>query len=226
MPFSDAFKDKYVAPEISRFTHADILDLSEVSREQKYWLLNFILNTAVRADVDDVSKYVLVNFLRRTEAAFRDYAEARRRTLLYLNRSDPDLVAEYIRAIDHWEQFLSHAERAWTVLVRGRRILFADKRDGSVLQRLNYLYNQTKHLEGPFRTDPPDLSPGVIMPMWLRNDGLHSSGGQLTFEEVAKILRSLAKWADAAQDPLTMAEAIRASLTPDDELYDRIDLIV
>jgi hypothetical protein len=34
---------------------------------------------------------------------------------------------------------------------------------------------------------------------------------ELTFAEIADIMTDLAKWADTAQDPLTMPETIRAS---------------
>ena len=170
MMMSDNFKHRYVAPEVSTFTTAEIPELSDVSREQTHWLLNFILNSAIRVRVDDSTRSTLFNFLRRTEAAFREYAEARSRTLAHLSDPRPNAVSDYIRAIDHWEQFLLQADRAWTVSVRGQPVLFA-KNDGSVLQRLNYLYNLTKHLDSAIRSNPPVMPSEGTMPMWLRNDG-------------------------------------------------------
>ena len=155
--------------------------------------------------MDDDMRRTLFNFLRRTEAAFREYEVARQMTLNHLANPNHN---EYIKAIGHWEQFLSQADRAWVVFVRGKKVLFAPN-DGSVFQRLNLLYNRTKHLETAINSG--QLPPDGTIPVWLTNDGLQAVDGKLTFAEIAEILTDLAKWADAAQDPLTMRETIRAS---------------
>ncbi len=202
------FTDKYVAPGFSSFTAATIPDTSAVSREQGHWLGNFILNSWARVTMDDDMRRTLFNFLRRTEAAFREYEEARRLTLTHLADRRPNAVFEYINAIGHWEQFLSQADRAWAVLVKGERILFV-KDDGSVVQRLNLLCNRTKHIESAIKSG--QLPPDGTLPVWLTNDGLRTVDAELTFAEIAEILTDLAKWADAVQDPLTMRETIRVS---------------
>jgi len=43
---------------------------------------------------------------------------------------------------------------------------------------------------------------------------------ELTFAEIAEILTDLARWADAAQDPLTMRETIKASYSLSEEKSD------
>lgn len=206
MPTND-FMDRFVAPGYCSFNAATILDMSAVSREQGHWLTNYILNgSGLRGvSLDDGTRRTLFNFLRRTEAAFREYEAARELTLAHLAKPRHK---EYVKAIDRWEQFLSQADRAWFVLVRGEKILFV-KDDGSIFQRLNLLYNRTKHLETAINSE--QLPPDGTIPVWLTNDGLQAVGGKLTFAEIAEILVDLAKWADAAQDPLTMRETIRVS---------------
>jgi hypothetical protein len=208
MPFTNEFKDKYVAPGFSAFTAATIPDMSDVSSERGHWLRNFILNSSFRASMDDGTRRTLYSFLRRTESAFQEYEAARTLTLAHLAEVNPDSVSKYLEAIAHWEQFLSHADRAWTVLVRDKPVRF-EKNDGSTFQRLNFLYNVTKHLESAIKADqfPPDGT----LPVWLTNDGLQAVGQKLDFIEIEEMLRDLGKWADAAQDPLTMRETIRAS---------------
>ena len=206
MPTND-FMDRFVAPGYCSFNAATIPDMSAVSREQGHWLTNYILNgSGLRGvSLDDGTRRTLFNFLRRTEAAFREYEAARELTLAHLAKPR---YKEYVKAIDRWEQFLSQADRAWFVLVRGEKILFV-KDDGSIFQRLNLLYNRTKHLETAINSE--QLPPDGTIPVWLTNDGLQAVGGKLTFAEIAEILVDLAKWADAAQDPLTMRETIRVS---------------
>ena len=150
------------------------------------------------------------NFLRRTEMAFREYEAARQMTMA-LDNPSPDAVAEYFIAIGHWEVFLSQAYQAWCLL--GRELpasgyKFFTKNDGSLVQRLNLLYNRAKHAEKAITAQ--QLPPGGTLPVWLQNDGLHCADGALTFEDMAEILRELALWADAAQDPRTMREKFEA----------------
>jgi hypothetical protein len=53
MPFSAYALDKFVAPDISKFTKASIPDMSDTSKEQEYWVRNFILNTLLRVTIDE-----------------------------------------------------------------------------------------------------------------------------------------------------------------------------
>jgi hypothetical protein len=50
--------------------------MSAVTPEQGHWLGNFILNSGLRAKMDNDKRQTLFNFLRRTQAAFREYEEA------------------------------------------------------------------------------------------------------------------------------------------------------
>jgi len=75
--------------------------------------------------------------------------------------------------------------------------------DGSPLQRLHALHTRAKHAEAAIeRGDFVEDSPLCV---WLTNNGLRSTASQLAFDEIADILDDLAKWADAVQDPATMA---------------------
>ena len=94
-------------------------------------------------------------------------------------------------AIGHWKQFLSQADRAWAVLVRGEKILFV-KDDGSAFQRLNLLYNRSKHLESAIKRE--QLPADGTLPVWLTNAGLQAVDGGLTFVEIAETLTDLGKW--------------------------------
>jgi len=198
------FKDKFIAPEISSFTEASIPDLSAL---QGPWLVSFILSSALVVQLDDATRRTLYNFLRRAEGAFREYSSARQMTMAYLANPDPNAVSEYITAIGHWETFLSQTYQAWCVLVRGQKIFFSPG-DGSTMQRLNLLYNRTKHAESAIIAEQLPLD--GTLPVWLKNDGLHSIESSLTFEEIAEMLEDLAAWADAAQNPATMREKIAA----------------
>jgi hypothetical protein len=201
---TNKFKDKFVAPEISSFTEALIPELSEL---QKRWLVSFILNSSLVVQLDNARRRTIYNFLCRAEGAFREYGSARQMTMAYLANTNPDAVSEYIIAIGHWEAFLSQAYQAWCLLASGQAKLFTPG-DGSTMQRLNLLYNRTKHAESAITAE--QLPPEGTLPVWLKNDGLHSVESRLTFEEIAEMLEELAVWADATQNPATMREKIAA----------------
>lgn len=195
--------DKFIAPDMSKFTEASIPDMSDTSREQDYWLRNFMLNTLVRVTIDEPTRQTLFNFLRRAELAFREYGLAREQTLAYLQNTEA--ITPYFAAISHWEVYLSHAYQAYCLLARGQKILFK-KGDGSILERLNLLYNRSKHVDKAIEAG--QLPSKSTMAIWLTNDGIQSINGGLTFTEMADILTELAMWSDAAQDPLTMREKV------------------
>lgn len=211
LQMTDQARDRLVAPGMSTFTEATIPNMSGVCQR---WLASFILNSALIFRADDATRRTNFNFLRKAEAAFREYEAARKATADYLADRRPNAISPYILAVDHWEQFLSLADQAWTVLVRGKRVLFS-KEDGSVAQRLNKLHNLTKHIDsaikGPMPTLVPQFPVDGTLPVWLANDGLHSVEGVLTFAEIADMLEDLARWCDAAQNPLTTREKIEAA---------------
>jgi hypothetical protein len=105
VPFSAWVLDNYVAPDMSKFTAASIHDMPQVDKEQAYWLANFFLNN-VAGPVQYVSPNYqqFFNFLRRSHAAFAEYAIAPEASLGYLTDPRPDRdVLRYIEAVNHWE---------------------------------------------------------------------------------------------------------------------------
>ena len=216
MPFSAWLLDNYVAPDMSKFTVASIPDMSEVDKEQAYWLANFFLNN-IAGPVQYVSPNYqqLFNFLRRSHAAFTEYAIARETSLGYLTDHRPDRhVLRYVEAVNHWEAFLAYAWQAFSFVGRGEKVWF-EPQDGSVLQRLNALYNRSKHAEKAIeRGDYVGQSPLCV---WLTNAGLTSTDATLTFPEIAEILVQMARMASSIQDPASVQSKIKEYLAEMDQ---------
>jgi len=108
----------------------------------------------------------------------------------------------------HWEVFLSQAYQACCLLDMGKKNMFTQG-DGSVLERLSLLYGRAKHVEKAITTAGQIPENGTL-PVWLTNDGLRSTDSHLTFSEIVGILRELAQYAGAMEDPLTMREKLLA----------------
>lgn len=208
--WSDYALDKFVAPEMSKFTAASIPDVSKYQDNREFWVRHFFLSTVTRATPSDPIRQYMANFLRRTEMAFQEYELARGRTVQYLETPRGRGVSHYMAAIGHWEVFLGQAWHA-TLLLTYMAGLDASKdiykqEDGSIEQRMNFLYNRSKHAEKSINNDfyPKD---GTLC-LWLCNDGLKVVGSHLTFNEMAEVLGDLAMWADRVQDPATMREKV------------------
>lgn len=202
MPLPDDAKNKYVAPGMSAFTTATIEDMSETSAEQKYrWEL------LAELDLPRPSR-------RTNQAHSAQLATARRRSLrriLARAIQDPSLSRQpqrcdgVPRGYYPLGSLLSQTYQAYCILDMCQGSLFR-KRDGSVLERLNILYGRAKHVEKAIATVGLLPENGTLA-IWLTNDGLRSTDSYLTFGETAEILRDLARFADALQDPLTMKES-------------------
>jgi hypothetical protein len=117
-------------------------------------------------------------------------------------------VMPYLTAIGHWEVFLSYAYQAYLLLARPSGAKLFQPNDGSVLQRLNHLYNRSKHVDKAINSS--QVAPGSTLTVWLTNSGLACIDSHLTFDELASILDDLGAWSDAVQDPLTMREKLLA----------------
>lgn len=207
MPLTAYAKDNFIAPDLSKFTRAEIKDMSRTSVAQEHWLENYMLNSLFRVSLEERVRQTLFNFLRRTQFAFREYTLVREQTATYLGRASNATPAYFI-AIGHWEVFLSYAYQAYELLVGTEKRALFEQNDGSVLQRLCLLYNRSKHVKTAINAG--QLAPGSTLAVWLTNEGLRAVDGHLTFDELAEILEELAFWSDAAQDPLTMREKIMA----------------
>jgi hypothetical protein len=205
VPLSNWSKDIFVAPEMSKFTEASIPDMSTTDDQQEHWLGNFILNNLLSTRFVSPIRQQMYNFLRRSHAAFTEYALAREATRAYLD--NPERILRYIDAINHWEAFLANAWQAYCFLGSGQMRWFG-KNDGSVLQRLCALYSRSKHADAAIeRGDFVEDSPLCV---WLTNDGLSSTESQLAFDEIAEILTDMARWASAVQDPGTAVSKIKS----------------
>ena len=158
------------------------------------------MNSIFRSSMNSPARQQIYNFLRRSHAAFAEYALARESTLDFL-KDRKNL--RYVDAIGHWEAFLAYTWQAHRFLGQGKNVWFRSG-DGSPLQRVNALHTRAKHADealerGQFIGDSP-------LCVRLTNDGLRSTDTSISFAEMAEILEELARCADTVQDPRAIYE--------------------
>lgn len=204
--FSNYVIDKFIAPNASSFTRAEIPDMSAYDKESSHWVANFFLNSMLRAEWKPPFNAYMYNYLRRAEAAFREHQAARSETLLFIE-SGRQSTKKYTAALFHWETFLGQSWHAYKTLQKSFEVELYKSGEGSVEERLNALYNQMKHVES--RIESKQILEGATVPVWLTNDGLVSVDSALTFSETGEVLKDLAKWANILQDPLSAPEKLK-----------------
>jgi len=203
--FSNYVIDKFIAPNASSFTQADIPDMSSYDEQSTHWTSNFFLNSVLRATWKPPYNAYMYNYLRRTEAAFIEHDLARTETLAFIEFGRQS-SRRYTAALFHWESFLGQSWHAYKTLQKCFEVQLFEQGDGSVEERLNKLYNQMKHVES--RIENAQILDGATVPVWLSNEGLVSIDATLTFTETGEVLSDIAKWANILQDPLSAPEEL------------------
>jgi len=203
--FSSHILDQHIAPGVSKFTSADIPDMSSWADQSPHWIANYFLNSALVSSFASPMNAYAYNFLRRAQYAFSEHHLARESTQEFL-AGGAQSVKRYADALFHWECYLGQSWHALSILITAWKGKAFDKNDTSVEQRLNALYNQMKHVES--RIDNGQILPDATVPVWLENDGLRSVDTKLTYIETAEVLKEIGKYANALMDPRTAKETL------------------
>lgn len=204
--FTNYVIDKFIAPDASSFTQADIPDMSDHDEQSTHWVANFFLNSVFRIAWKPPFNAYMYNYMRRAEAAFLEHDHARSETLSFIE-SGMQSPRKYTAALFHWESFLGQSWHAYKTLQTCFSIELYQSGDDSVEERLNKLYNQMKHVES--RIENAQMPASATVPVWLTNEGLVSIDAALTFAETGEVLADVAKWANILQDPLSAPEKLR-----------------
>lgn len=201
--FSKHILNKFLAPNVSEFRHAEIPDMSD---EASAWLSKFFLNSVLRGSYTDPFRQYVFNYLRRVEGAHHAHQCARNATEKFL-RGDRQSMSDYMMAIFHWESFLAQSWMAYALIEQMISLRPFKGKDGSVERAVNFLYNCSKHLEKTIRED--NLPPDGTLPIWMEDDGLHGIEDEglhrvdviLTWEETGAVLQVFSTLANHLEDP-------------------------
>jgi hypothetical protein len=132
--------------------------------------------------------------IRRAQTALEEYESGREQLVIYVS-GPKTTVSKYFRALSHFEHVLALTYQAIDLAKRvsGARDPFS-KNDGTAIERLNRLYNVSKHLEESTVEDKQ------LHAVWLQEDGIHCSTCSLAWSELAEIVACVAEVADMFSD--------------------------
>jgi|ERR1051326_695679 hypothetical protein len=189
MPLTNYALDKFVSQQLSQLTECNAPNVTERYSQAKYWVSNFVLNSIFGGSVSEEGRTFTFFFLRRAEAAFTEYEYARQALTEFVSAPSkkPSL---YFRALHHFEMTIAMLWQAYDLTRRVLKEKLFDKDDGSNYERLNWIYNVSRHI------NPSELSPGQIHVVWLSNTGIQTDKYEVSFPELEELLVEIGNLAD------------------------------
>ena len=200
MPFTNYALDKFFAQEISELSECNAPDLADHSAEVGDLIHNFILNSIFTSPIKTEYKPYIFGIIRRVQMALVEYQNGRTLLLLYLNESKKN-TSLYFQALSHFEiavTLLYQAYEFWKKLaekIESKETNLFKTGDGSPLQKLNRLYNVSKHLE------PSTIPEGNLHHVWISNNGICTSEVTMSFTELADLVKEYVAIANGLSNP-------------------------
>lgn len=207
--------DKFVAPKMSELTECNIPDMSNYSSRSDHWVSNFVFISLFGPQVELKLNQHAFFFLLRAEAAFREYDSAKGALCDYLS-GERERVSVYFKALFHFETCIAQMYQAFDqTMIFGERItgekkLLFEQDDGSVYERLNKLYNYSRHAADNIPEDS-------TLPVWLTNTGIEAKETSISFTELADLLSEIGDSADTILN-LRVPPRSEVSITKKDEV--------
>lgn len=196
MPWSNYAKDRFFFPKLSQLNAcgAPLLAIAPVVSAD--WIVNFALNSVGR-NIPDPTRQLMFNFMRRVDRAVLEYTRGREAlTELIECRTHVD-ISRYSRCLDAFDAAVAMTYQGYLLakqLIPGKPRLF-EKQDGSVLSRIDRIYNASKHAD-EFIANGNRFAPESTLTVWIINTGLESRDAVLTFVELAEEIQALGTLAE------------------------------
>jgi len=194
MPLTNYSLDNFVSQEISNLTECNAIDLTQAFDQAEHWIENFVLNSIFCVNVKQEYKPFIFAILRRAQMALVEHENGRIALQNYVN-GKKDRISIYFRSLYHFEIAINLVYQAHEIFMKIKKGQLFQKNDGTPLERLNRIYNVSKHLE------PSTIPDTHLHSMWIKNDGLYISTVMLTFEELADLLMDVCGLADKLSNP-------------------------
>jgi hypothetical protein len=174
--------------EITKLTICVVPELDPTLKGHSAWLGSFARSTTFIARFHEHG--LMLRIIRAVDGALEDYVDARAALLEFVVTRAPRL---YFRSLRRFEGVLG---QLWPALDLTQKRLRqpGDPRhfetgDGSVFERMHIIHTAGKH--------HPPLAPDSRFPaVWLENDGIHSAGASLGFDELADLLSDVGELAE------------------------------
>lgn len=191
MPFTNYAVETFISRRIVEVTSVGVIDVSPEFPHASSWLSRLGMLAVLTNQFAPETRPFAIHFVRKVEMSLTEYARAKLELEALIARTGR--WSPYYRALHHVETSTSLLYQAYDLSRKKLGIQLFQPGDGSSLQRLNCIYNKSKH-------EPA----GQDDPVWLSNTSIHTSDVELNFPEYEAMLRECS----------TVAEKITSSQQP------------
>ncbi len=188
MPLTNYALDKYVGQGFSSLKMPNTKSVRGEFPNLDSWIPIFIRQSIFHRNLSDDRKAFAFALIRRAQAAIEDYDEACV-TLTYIIRGE-NIISKYFHALRKIESSVAQLYQAFDFARKALSQDIFEKNDGTVIQRLNSIYNDSRH------PDVTKLPPGHLQPVWIHDDGFCTINARLGFDEFESLLRLIGKNVD------------------------------
>lgn len=202
LKWSSSVLNSQLAPGIAQFNSCELPDLKPDHPQAKHWLSNHFLNNTLRASFGERYRQYIFNLIFRAQVVFEIYHEARDATLAYLENSLPSNpnISRYFNMISRWESCLLNVQIFIDILNKIENKPVFLKGDYSVEDRAYRMANAIKHWGGQILGGQNSISSTI--PLWVSNTALVTHVAELTYLELAQLVRETSAVANEFEDPL------------------------
>lgn len=203
------------APHLTELTECNAPPMDEYKTMTHGLLHQFVMLSSFSAKYPgSMHKYALV-FLRKTETAFQEYfyslssLENYVKTQILFNDNPNEQISQYFEILHRFEILIAQIYQAYMLLekflVLKKEERFWKKGDDSTLEKINTLYNYTKHSE-----DKIEKMQNIAgYHIWLTNSGISCEKVSVSFTEISVALIDLADNAKYYGNPRKVLEEIQ-----------------
>jgi hypothetical protein len=180
MPFTKSAVELFISARAAAITTCGAGDVKAMVPESTHWLSNFGLAVIFNDFPPTAMRPFVINFIRRVYAAFLEYDLARRE-VLNLVKDGNGRWSPYFAALTSFEVAVAQLYLALDSVRKLRNHDFFTTGDGSFEERLNLIYNASKHQLAE-----------TELPVWFTNEGLACGRATLTFTEIEDFMKKMA----------------------------------
>lgn len=181
MPFTRNAVEQFISAHAAAITSYGASNMRTTVPESEHWLSNFGLAVIFNDFPPAELRPFVINFIRRVYAAFLEYELARQEVLNLVNDGN-GRWSPYFAALTHFEVTVSQLYIALDSVRKLSNHNFFTTGDGSLEEKLNLIYNASKH----------QLA-NTELPVWFSNYGLACSEAELTFAEIEDFMLKMAE---------------------------------
>lgn len=184
MPLSNYALDNFVSKNLSQLNECNCKHLKQDFQKCEEWLSGFILAPIFHMKLDEPTTKFAFALLRKAEALFDEYDQACELLKSFVSNGSHS-PSKYFRCLRHFENTIAMLYQSYEL---GRGLvghnLFRND-DGSSLQRLNNVYNDSRH------SNLSLVPGGHLHRVWIDNHGIHTAKASLKFQELEAMIREI-----------------------------------